>query len=244
MVGGPISREDRCCQLEFVRGESVRLVGLRNRGEQAKETCEPSLLRYPRITPESMRPVWIKAFLLVVAVWLVAGGVTWWARSTKPTPERVMAYVDSHPIDGKSPSEREKVMEKVADQLNRLSYEERRELRIRRKLDQFFNRLNPQEQSRFFDLTLPEGFKQMMEALNKMDREKRKKFVNDAVADLQRDAARDLSEESREKFLHDPNTQKIIDQGLKSFYSDASAETKMDVAPIIEQMQKNLQQFR
>ena len=41
----------------------------------------------------------------------------------------------------------------------------------------------------------------------------------------------------------DRNTQKIIDQGLKSFYSEASADTKMDVAPILEQMQRNLQGF-
>jgi hypothetical protein len=33
----------------------------------------------------------------------------------------------------------------------------------------------------------------------------------------------------------------MIDQGLQSFYSDASAVTKMDLAPLIEQIQKNLQ---
>jgi hypothetical protein len=41
----------------------------------------------------------------------------------------------------------------------------------------------------------------------------------------------------------DENMQKIVDQGLKSFYSEASAETKMDLAPVIEQMQRNLQNF-
>jgi hypothetical protein len=39
----------------------------------------------------------------------------------------------------------------------------------------------------------------------------------------------------------DKTAQKIIDEGFKSFYSEASAETKMDVAPLIEQMQKNMQ---
>jgi len=29
---------------------------------------------------------------------------------------------------------------------------------------------------------------------------------------------------------------KIIDQGFKSFYSDANAAVKMDVAPLIEQL--------
>jgi hypothetical protein len=32
-----------------------------------------------------------------------------------------------------------------------------------------------------------------------------------------------------------------MDQGFKTFYSEASAEVKMDVAPLIEQLQRNLQ---
>ena len=39
----------------------------------------------------------------------------------------------------------------------------------------------------------------------------------------------------------DANAEKMIDQGLKSFYKDASAETKMDLSPLLDQMQKNLQ---
>jgi hypothetical protein len=42
----------------------------------------------------------------------------------------------------------------------------------------------------------------------------------------------------------DANAQKMIDQGFRAFYSDASAETKMDVAPLIEQIQRNLQNVR
>jgi hypothetical protein len=189
-----------------------------------------------------MRPVWIKAFILLAAVWIIVGGVIWWARSQKPTPDRLLAYVESHPVDGKSDGDRTKVIEKVAKQLNGLTYEERRELRVNRRLDRFFRSLNSDEQMRFLDLTVPEGFKQMMEALNKMERDKRKRFVERTLNEMRRDET--IPEAERERFLEDPNTQKIIDQGLKSFYSDASAETKMDVAPILEQMQRNLQGLR
>jgi hypothetical protein len=189
-----------------------------------------------------MRSVWIKAVLLLVIVWSIVGGVRWWARSRKPTPDRLLAYVEAHPIEGKSPGDRAQVIEKVASQLNGLSYEERRELRVGRRLDTFFRLLNPDEQTRFIDLTVPEGFKQMMEALNKMDREKRKRFVERTLSEMRKEE--DLSDEARQRFVDDRNTQKIIDQGLKSFYSEASAETKMDVAPILEQMQRNLQGFR
>ena len=33
----------------------------------------------------------------------------------------------------------------------------------------------------------------------------------------------------------------FINQGMRSFYKDASPDTKLDLAPLIEQMQRNLQ---
>jgi hypothetical protein len=194
--------------------------------------------------PYPMRPLWIKAALLLAAVWIIAGSLIWWARSQKPTPDRLLAYVESHAIEGKSSQDRGKVIEKVAAQLNGLSYDERREIRINRRLDQFFRSLSADEQTRFLDLTLPEGFKQMMDALNKMDREKRKQFVERTLKEMQKQEGSEIPDKERERFLEDRNAQKIIDQGLKSFYSEASAETKLDVAPILEQMQRNLQGLR
>jgi hypothetical protein len=187
-----------------------------------------------------MRPLILKAVLLLAAVWLIAGGVMWWAKANKPTPESLAAYVEKTSIEGQSPAQRTKEMEKISKQLNSLTYEQRREVRMNRKLDKFFRQLNPDEQARFLDLTLPEGFKQMMEALNKMTPVDRKRFVNRALKDMQEQEGQ-APEGSREKFDQDPHVQRIVDEGLKSFYSEASAATKMDLAPLIEQFQHNLQ---
>jgi hypothetical protein len=185
-----------------------------------------------------MRIPWIKLVGLLLVIWAVVGGVIYLAHGAKPTPESVMGYLDQHPVESRSSGEREKVMEKVAQQLNQLAYEERREVRMSRKLDGFFRSLTPEEQTRFLDLTLPTGFKQMMDALNKMTPDKRKKFVTKALEDMKKREGEALPENQREL---DANGQKIIDQGFRTFYSDASAEVKMDVAPLIEQFQKNLQ---
>jgi hypothetical protein len=185
-----------------------------------------------------MRPLWIKAALVIIAIWAVAGGAIFWARSIKVTPESFTKYVETHPIAGKTGRDRAKIVEKVAEQMNALGYEERREFRMGKRLDGFFKNLTAEEQGRFLDLTLPTGFKQMMDSLNKMDPEQRKKFVERSLRDMQRDAERAPDAEL------DANARKIIDQGFKSFYSDASAEVKMDVAPLIEQLQKNLQGLR
>jgi len=188
-----------------------------------------------------MRLPWLKFLIVLVAIWAVIAGVILWARSVKPTPESVMRYVDAHPAAGASPSDRANALEKIAAELNQLTYEERREVRMSRKLDAYFRALPRDDQNRFLDLTLPTGFKQMMDALNKMTPEKRKQFVNKALEDMKKHEGDEVPEDKRQL---DANGQKIIDQGFRSFYSDASAATKMDVAPLIEQLQRNMQGLR
>lgn len=188
-----------------------------------------------------MRLPWFKLLAALVAIWVLAGGIIYWAHSAKPTPESVMRYLDQHPVAPTSPQDREKMLEKLAKDLNQLGYDQRREVRMSKKLDAFFRGLSSSDQARFLDLTLPTGFRQMMDALNKMTPEKRKEFVDKALADMKKHEGDEVPEDKRKL---DDNGKKIIDQGFRSFYSDASAETKMDVAPLIEQLQKNLQGMR
>ena len=182
-----------------------------------------------------MRSPWIKVLALLTAVWLVAGGIIFWVHQAKPTPERLARYLDEHRIDTLSASEREGVVSAVTEQLNGLEYEQRREARMSRQIDGFFRKLTPEEQTRFLDLTLPTGFKQMMESFNKMTPARRKQFVERALRDMQEREG----EEARRP--DDPHVQKMVQEGMRSFYSDASADVKMDFAPLIEQMQRNLQ---
>jgi len=186
-----------------------------------------------------MRIPWFKVVGLLLAIWLVVGGAIYWARSVRPTPESVARYLDGRPLNGKSAGGRDDVIKKVAGQVNQFSYEQRGELRGGRKLNAFFKELSPAEQSRYLDLTLPTGFHKMMESLNKMTHEKRQEFVDKALADMKKhegDAPPDAQ--------IDANAKKVVDQGFKSFYSDASADVKMDMAPLIEQMQRNMQGLR
>ena len=69
-----------------------------------------------------------------------------------------------------------------------------------------------------------------------MEPVKRKQFVERTL--------RDMREREGEDPKVDQNARKMIDQGFKSFYSEASTEVKMDVATLIEQLQKNLQGLR
>ncbi len=189
-----------------------------------------------------MPSTWTKAILSLAAIWLVAGGTIWWIRASRPTPESIVEYIKTHPLEGQSAAERRQRLDKVAAQLNSLAYEQRRTMRGGRKLDRFFRSLTPVEQGHFLDATLPAGFSQMMEALNNMPADERKKFVERALNDMDENGGREQPEGAPDEL--DANARKIVNEGLKSFYSEASAETKMDLSPLIEQMQTNLTKIR
>ena len=180
--------------------------------------------------------VWLKTLLALAAVWLLAFGAIHWLHASKPTAASLTDYLKRTNLAAQSPRDRARTLQRAADQLNDLSFDERQQLQRSGETRRFFTALTPEEQSRFLDATLPNNFKQLMEAFNKMDPAKRKEFVNHALDDMKKhegDAPPPVEDEKMRA--------QVINQGLKSFYKDADSDVKLDLAPLIEQMQHNLQ---
>ena len=47
-----------------------------------------------------------------------------------------------------------------------------------------------------------------------------------------------------EHALSDANLKRMVDEGMKTFIRDANADTKLDLQPLIEQMQNIMQMSR
>jgi hypothetical protein len=71
-----------------------------------------------------------------------------------------------------------------------------------------------------------------------MDPEQRRKIVKRALDDLEEDRP-DLP-----RRISDEDAKRVIEEGLGAFYEDASAEVKLDFAPVIERLQRSLQSLR
>lgn len=169
---------------------------------------------------------------ILAAIWLVAAVVVGWTRAVRPSPEALAKFVEEHPLTGLSGKERARTIEHVAGQLNRLDFEQRQEFRKLRVDRRLFEQMTPEERQGFLDATLPEGFRQLMLALNKMEPERRQKMVKRALTDLEQDQPEINSR------LDQAEVQKFISQGVSSFYEEANAEVKLDFAPVIEQLQR------
>ena len=183
---------------------------------------------------------WLKIAAALAAVWLAAAAAIHWARASQPTAQSVAAYLRENDLAMKTGAAREREIERVEKMLNGITYEDRQQLHRDRVTETFFRALTPPEQTAFLDATLPAGFKQMMEAFNKMDPLRRKQLLDRALAEMKKHEG----DERPPRALDDKNAQRIIDQGLRSFYNDANADVKLDLAPLIEQMQRNSQNGR
>jgi len=186
--------------------------------------------------------LWIKGGIAIAVIWALAAGVAFMAKQAQPTPEKLLTYLRDHPVTAEAGARREAVIDEVAKTLNRLDFEQRRQLQRSQELRSFFESLDGAEQEDFIEKTLPEGFRQMMLAFNKMEPDRRKRLVNQAIADIERadtEARRAIPDE-----FNEAAAQKIIDEGLQAFYTEASADVKLDFAPVIERLQQSLQSMR
>lgn len=180
--------------------------------------------------------LWLKTGALLAGIWLIAAIVIHFATAAQPTAASVAAYLGATHFDSLQGDARARAISKLEDMVNRLDFDDRQHMDRDSAGRDFFHKLTADEQAAYLDATLPTGFQQMMESFNKMDPARRKQIVNRALAQMKE------QEDNGPVPGNNPAlAQHVIDQGLKSFYSDASADTKLDLAPLVEQMQHNLQ---
>ena len=178
-----------------------------------------------------MRTIW-RCLLALVVIWSLAAGAIFAVRWSRPTPQKFMSYVAEHPLQGLKASGRMAVIERAARLLNGLNSEQRLELKKSGVLRTFFTQLTSEERRRFANLTLPAGYRQMVKTLNKMDPEERKKVAARTLRDLRRQSAvaNELSGED--------DIRAMLSQGASIFEQEASAQVKLDFAPVFEEYQR------
>ena len=190
--------------------------------------------------------LFLKAGIALGLLWAVVAGLMWMASNAKVTPEKIAAYVEENSLEGREDdAERMQIVRKVADQLNQLDHEQRREAREAGSelMWEFQKHMKPEERVEFTKLTIGPTFDHLMKALNEMEPEERKRLTRRALDSL-RDSDgpprgdRDLGENGEELL------EKVTSEGMRAYYEQASAETKVDLAPVLEQIQDQMQHVR
>lgn len=196
--------------------------------------------------------VWLKALAVLVLVWAAVWGIRAYAGSRKITAERVNLQVEkanfadwsSHTATGESAeaARREKEIRGIADLVNRLDFQEREKNRDNRTGEEFFSRLAPGEKSLFIELTIVESMGRFMESLDAMKPEQRKRFVEQGLRDIQQ--GRTEADMARTDALGADLLDKISQEGMKAYFQKSSADTKLDLAPLMGAMNEAMQGLR
>ncbi|NNE91926.1 MAG: hypothetical protein HKN23_09795 [Verrucomicrobiales bacterium] len=168
------------------------------------------------------------------------------ANGMRPSPEKVKTFVEGNPLSEiEDPEERKRLIGDLADMLNQLEPDELTQLvdpgerTENRRRDLFLDDMTEEEQWYFMEKRMGRAFDQMMAVFNDMDPEDRKRIVERTLRDMER---RGDNEDARQRMLdEDPElADKIVNEGLRAYYQKASAETKLDLAPLLEEMQRNV----
>jgi hypothetical protein len=182
------------------------------------------------------------AGLGLLLAWLVTFVGFRMADHFKVTPAKVRAYADALDLNALSPAARAKALKELARKLNSLSMDERRQARLDGTVGRLFGQMTEAEKSQFIDDTMPTGFKQMISAFEDMSAEKRQRAVRDALKNLREAQARMRegggSASTNAPPLSEDLQRQMAALGLRTFYSQSSAETKAEMAPVLEEMQR------
>ncbi|HEY9171635.1 MAG TPA: hypothetical protein VI136_05050 [Verrucomicrobiae bacterium] len=194
------------------------------------------------------RAIWVAVGTLAVVWALVWGGYTLASRS-KVTVEKVQAYVNSVDLSKLSAAERARAIQRLADQLNALSFDERRRSRVEGTWRDWFSEMTEEEKGQFIEATMPTGFKRMIAAFEEMPEERRKRAVDEALKQLREAQQRSVDGRTAMGGTNAPPVsedlqKKIAAIGLKTFYSQSSAQSKAELAPLLEELQRQMQSGR
>ena len=183
----------------------------------------------------------VRGIVALLLVWGVVFAVVKIAGAKKPTIERLVAYQEENPLEEmEDPEERKQVITRVAEMLNAMEAEEVAKLAEQEEDDprrNFFGELNGEEKIFFLEQRIGRAFQQMMQTFNEMDREERKQMVDRALSRIRSEEGVGRDGQNRFEEADPEIAERIAEAGLQSYLSDASAETKIDLAPLMEELQ-------
>src|SRR6185369_2372225 len=194
------------------------------------------------------RPV-LFAALGILLIWVAAITAYSIAKHSRVTAEKLRAYAESIDLKKLSAEQRAEALRKLAAMLNALPPEERQKARVERTALRWFEQMTEEEKGAFIEATMPTGFKQMSSAFEQLPEDKRNRAINDAVRRM-REAQSRVAAESGESMPDDTNAPpplspelqaKIREIGLKTFYSQSSAQSKAELAPLLEELQRSME---
>jgi hypothetical protein len=191
------------------------------------------------------RPYFLAAIALA-GIWALALAAYSIAQNAKMTPEKLQAYFDSVHFEELSAADRFKAIHEFADRINALSAEDRQRWRSEFDWKTWFATLTENERGEFIEAALPTGFKQMLDRFAAMPEDQRRRLIDNALKDLRENRGGPPARNVANYGTNGPPPispeleHKVRVLGLNTFYRESSAETKAELAPLLEELEQQM----
>jgi hypothetical protein len=185
------------------------------------------------------RPL-IFAVVALVVVWAATWTAFHLAGKTRMTAEKIRQFTLSMDLAKLS----------AADRVNALAFAERLKWRRSDEWKKWFAAMTEAERRKFIAATLPTGFQQTLEAFSQLPADQRKKFIDDSIQRLKEDGATGINKSVGDYGPNSPPRlspeleNQVRALGMKQLFTDSSAETKAELAPLLEEMQRQIRNGR
>lgn len=191
------------------------------------------------------------ALLVLILAWVIAGTGFWLAGQMKVTPDKVLIFLRETHLAELQGRVREKAVEQLGKMMARLTPQERRDIQLTSAWRRWILEMTDNERGDLLEATLPSGIQQMLASFEELPEDRRLRALNDAykrLREAQNELARaDPEESSNTNDLPElsPELQeRALRTGLKTFYSESSAQTKAEMAPLLEEIQRSMESGR
>lgn len=196
----------------------------------------------------SRQRLWITTLALLAALWSAVALVMHETDDLVSWPGKVQELVENAPwLAGEklSDEKRRGYLARVITNYQRLDVGQRKSLRedAQEALDKFFASLSEEEQKDYVNRTIQPLFEVIDRGLKVMPVEDRKRLVTRMRGDLKNlrggNAEGDRLAEQDRKFMED-----LMAEDPLLFLRDASVKQKLELAPVLEDMQSRVQGLR
>lgn len=191
--------------------------------------------------------------LVALGLFIAVALLAWvqYGASAHITADKVTQYANATDLTNLSGPARLDALRQLEDMINRLSPEERRKWRLEGAWEKWLSEMTENEKGQFMDATMPSGFTQFLDKFDKLPPDQRKKYL-DMLDDYLKKNHQLLTdrEPGETNSMYGTNlppqlsaqlVKRAYTLGLKTFYTESSAETKAEVAPFLEGLQHDMQ---
>jgi len=196
----------------------------------------------------NLQRFWLQIAAFLVLVWGAVAAVMWVTEDSVFSPEKTLALMEGAPWfenEALGAKLRQEHLDNVLASVIKLDFNQRSTMREdgQEIMDRFFESLTDEEKGDYISRTVAENFNSVMQGIEKLPVEERRRIIGGIHRDMKKRAAD--NPEMQLLLGEDPvSFEKNFAQDMGLFFKEAPLSAKIKMAPMFEGIQARMQGIR